>query len=542
MSIRARLALVLLAAGALLAPPSFAQDTCGDALKVRDFGTRNKFSSPVTTVEELQALFQNSGDDIRRLLAESGFQGNPDDLFAAVRSGEGVRSQSYAPGQRLGWMFFRRSGKPVVRENLCWAGKQPFQGWEIQFTSGDNWYAMTVPEVCGNLSFLNEMPTPKCAVSVNDTAGETCENTTIQIDATGSLAQSVEVQVKAPSGRTTTLTASDARSAYRWEYDSDEPKGTFEIAVIGKSPTPRGNVLECRAEAEVTRDCCVSAEPTISLTADATRLAPGEETTVRANPRVSDCTEIDSVTIDGQQVAAPYELPFSRLDPGSYPITGQVRDGLVQTASASVTVEVVAPVAQTRDSDRYWTLRPFLGPVQTDGDSARFDFGDGERRRYASESGFGFGVEAEYHFNPRIGLGFGALLADPGIFLELDIDEAWDMTTEDTDLTVVFIGPLFHLTPERRFDLFVGPLLGWVDYSSVSWNLLGQNVRADLDGDVTLGAQVGFDLPFRADGPLGLYVGAMYFGSKAEVESPRFDLTVNPTMFQVGLSYDFGRR
>ena len=151
---------------------------------------------------------------------------------------------------------------------------------------------------------------PMCKVSVSDAAGETCEDPTISIDATGSRADTISVEIRSPSGARRTLTAGDASALHRWGFESAEREGLFEIAVIGQTSTSRGNTLECRAEATVTRKCCAEGPPTISLVADKTNLLPGEETTLRATPAVSDCTSgglrvADSEALEASVAVAP---------------------------------------------------------------------------------------------------------------------------------------------------------------------------------------------------------------------------------------------
>ena len=237
-----------------MAMPGISQVECGDAKQLNSLGGSNRFAEPITTVEGVQSLFTEEGDDIESLLRQAGFEGNVDDLNAVVRSGS-IKSVEIQPGERMAWMFMRKGGQPGLLENVCWTGREAFKGWEIQFSSDGTWYSFVVPEVCGNIAHLAEVAEPECLVEVTDSAGTTCASTSFTIDARGSTGD-LSLEVSTPSGRRQTLSASQASSPGRWTFEDPTRRGDWTFTVVGRVETPRGNTLECRASETLTRNCC----------------------------------------------------------------------------------------------------------------------------------------------------------------------------------------------------------------------------------------------------------------------------------------------
>ncbi|HVS13944.1 MAG TPA: hypothetical protein VMV46_08470 [Thermoanaerobaculia bacterium] len=534
-----RWALVCVVASLATVAATPAQDLCAGANKVTRLGGRQTmFYGPLSSEQDLQALFAQRESEIRTLLRQVGFQGDPDDLFAAVRSGEGVSRTTVEPGRRMGWMFFRRRDQPIVKMDACWAGKEAFSGYQVTFVSGDTEYTLVAPDVCGNLALLGQrelppVPPPTCRVQVS----HRCESFTI--DATGTQAETVTLQVDTPSG---SQTLSQVGDSLRWTVDGVDRQGTYTFTVIGTSVDRRGEVLECRVDDSVTLDI---AEPSIAVSASATDVFVKDEVLVSAAPQVDPCAEITAVALDGRAVPPPYQAPFSWAKPGAYTVEGVVTDDLAQTARDQVTINV------TR-SPGTWTLRPFLGRMDTD-DTIRQAWEGGDiRRNWLLDGGVAAGVQAEYRFRPWFGLAFGGLIQRHELHFMFDTPDVWLMDDDDLDGYTLFAGPLFHLTPERRVDIFLGPLVAYTDWQGVDLDLgptpapFSSRVPASFDSELTFGLQAGVDIPFRPDGRWGLYVGLMYFELDAEADDDpsfpfpdAFTLGVDPISLNLGLSFDF---
>ena len=562
---------------------AWAQSVCeGASNKVtRLANPATRFSSQVTTVDALQSMIANSRGEIETLLRQAGFQGDPADFFAAVASGDGISSTSVDPGSRLGWMFFREKGAATMKQNVCWAGKAAFAGWEVQFSSQGQWYSFVVPEACGNISLLAQLPEPVCRVSIRDTAGETCEDKSLVIDATGSTGN-LTVELIDPSGTRRQLT-SGTSSDRRWTVDSDLTQGTFRVIATSTEPNGRGGTLECRAEDSITRDCCIAEPPSISVDAVPDTVEPFQESTVTARPTVSACTEIQRVTLDGETVSSPYQSMVSYPEPGSYSIPASVLDGRGQSAEASTTVTVTE--CETKDCKKQrrayrkeqrrreredarrareegrssstgtsarrgggavgaatltageWVIRGWLAKI----DAEDFDMlaNGNVREKFALDNGSALGVQAERLFNSRVGLGFGLLAMRHEVSYELDIGPLWEMDDDKANGFSLFVGPVFHLTPNSRVDLFVSPFVAYTDPGDVSFSVLGTSESLDFDSEFSFGAQLGLDIPFGADADWGLHVGLMYQELDLESDRPGVDFSADPLSAGVGLFFRF---
>ncbi len=546
-----------LAALALVVPSATAQDICGTANKITRLGNpTTRFSSPVTSVEGLQNLMVNARSEVEALLRQAGFQGDASDFFQAVASAEGISAVSVDPGTHMDWMFGRDKGQPIVKRDVCWQGKAPFRGFEIQFSSQGTWYLFVVPEVCGNLAVLSQQAEPTCKVSIRDSAGDTCEQKTITVDATGSTGN-VVVELIDPSGRKQTLTSPDSSTNLRWTVPSDETKGTFKAIVTSTEQTVRGNTLECRAEQSVVRDCCIATPPSISMSAAPNPVERFQNTTVRANPTVSECTNQEAVTIDGKSVTSPYEVTTSYPEPGVYTVDGMVRDGRGQTATDAVDITVTdcttpeckklrkAYLKEQRRGEREgrglaagdWIFRAWLGSVDMDGDQRLAAEGD-RREAFRLSGENGLGAQIERLVTDRIGVGGGLMLAQGEVEFELDIGDLWGAGDDSLDTFTLFVGPVFHLTPDNAVDLVFSPFVGYTDVGSSDPTTLGNRVTLDFDSDFSWGAMLGLDIPIGSDG-WGIHAGAIYQALDLESNYRNLSLDGDPLSLNVGVKYTF---
>jgi outer membrane protein W len=169
------------------------------------------------------------------------------------------------------------------------------------------------------------------------------------------------------------------------------------------------------------------------------------------------------------------------------------------------------------------------------------------------DSSAGFGLGLEYRASRRIGVQLEVLTS------EIDSDLGFEFF--DLDLFVIEsrlrMTPVLarldvHLTPDRKVDFYMGPVLGYVRYSDIK-----TEVRSDfVDEPISLGrvqtrdgfawgGQIGMDVPMGSRGTF-FTLGATYL--KAEVETSEvgedgvevdssFDL--NPFVVQAGFGYRF---
>ena len=196
--------------------------------------------------------------------------------------------------------------------------------------------------------------------------------------------------------------------------------------------------------------------------------------------------------------------------------------------------------AAANDDDSKWQLRIFASQVEADVDEIDSD-GD---TRAESDSAVGFGASLEYRFNRRIGLEMGALVTDPDINIRQDQGNGQTVTASDgLGLTPIFASLNFHLTPDRRFDVYVGPTLAYVLYDDLTFTVPGQNgARLEGDNEFALGLNLGFDAAL-GDSSWTFGGSAKYldttFDSTLAGDDDRIELDVDPIIVSLGFGYRF---
>lgn len=93
-------------------------------------------------------------------------------------------------------------------------------------------------------------------------------------------------------------------------------------------------------------------------------------------------------------------------------------------------------------------------------------------------SGEGFGLDWEMKLNPRVGIALGAWTAD--------LDQWFD--DDSVRMTPFTAAALFHMTPDRAVDFYLGPGVAWVTFSDESVPGL------DIDDSVDPMFQLGIDV------------------------------------------------
>lgn len=135
--------------------------------EVRRFGTSQAIcKGGIETGAELQAFFANNPDKVKSILNHAGWSGDPQVLFDAIASGDFTENK-YAPGTTFEWMSAMRNGQAVSLPKRVWAGKDAFDGFEVNVVSQSVNYQMIIPHLCCNLSLAkaskiveNVQPTP----------------------------------------------------------------------------------------------------------------------------------------------------------------------------------------------------------------------------------------------------------------------------------------------------------------------------------------------------------------------------------------------
>jgi outer membrane protein W len=202
----------------------------------------------------------------------------------------------------------------------------------------------------------------------------------------------------------------------------------------------------------------------------------------------------------------------------------------------------MAPVARggTTASDREgrWTLRAYGASFRVDDDKWVGDLlGLDERSQMSATKGVGWGLDAEYHFTPRLGVAVGAFTGRVELHWMFDFLDTWGMDESDLDFTGYSLGLNYHLTPNKRFDFFVGPFISLWQFDRTKMCDLGFDIFVDPDNETALGALAGVDVPISAGSPW-IATAAVRYTPLSVNDSP-IDFDLDPLTVTVGFGYRF---
>ena len=203
-----------------------------------------------------------------------------------------------------------------------------------------------------------------------------------------------------------------------------------------------------------------------------------------------------------------------------------------------------ALATETRTAgEAHWQLR--FGGVGVATDLGYDTVGDA---RYSEGGATGLGISAEYRFAHRLGAEFG-IAAAVGI----------DGYTYPYDFNTFSFVPLtaglnFHLTPDRKVDVYLGPVLAWVHYEDLTFTvypgvhshhwpywLPGVHENLRVEDDFALGANLGFDVRF-GDSRWSFCTALKYLATNLDAtdfEGRRVDVDLGPVILSVGAGYRF---
>jgi outer membrane protein len=166
----------------------------------------------------------------------------------------------------------------------------------------------------------------------------------------------------------------------------------------------------------------------------------------------------------------------------------------------------------------------------------------GEQIPFNADNGYGFGIEFEYRASHRLGIDFGALTATPVI--DVLIDEVGVISASAKPrITPLYVGLNVHLIPEGPFDLYFGPMLAYVIYSSFDlvvdpWFLTEGFVT---ENDFGIGVNLGLDVRLGDAG--WLFTAAFKYLDTTLVASPPDEsigrTDIDPWIFSIGVGYRF---
>ena len=521
------------------------EEGCGGGDRVRSVivwgSPATAFSrEPTTTLEELKVKFEALRADYEVVLRQAGWEGDPEDLFAAVRNaqeGSGAVTFRSAPqGTKFEWMAYRRRGKPACVKDIVWVALDPFPAWQIVVESRGVEYTFVAPQACLNLGLegAREVPPPTCHLNAS------FDPETDTITGTGS-SDASDFRIIAVDGPGASLQKLQSAGSGRWTL-RPIADGTFRFSA--RATAASGRQSECGATVNVVRK-----KPELQLTAIA---APDTNLiTIDANGSIGEVVLTGLTLPDGssgdlgaiQPTTDPLKWTYDPSDSlgrkaGDYPYTfaGVARlFGQEDTGQASVSINVLERRGR-------WILRGFLATVDASDDfrtEGSNPSGLGERTNLLLGSGSGFGFALEYLINDRLGVEGTLLLADLDSDFIFDLGQDWGMDEDELGFTPLSVGLNYHLTPDRRADLYIGPFVALVQYDDVDFNALGQQFNREFDDEFTFGVNVGLDVPFGSETPWAFAGSLKYLAATAEGDNFDGELDVDPLIVTAGIAYRF---
>ncbi|OQX05990.1 MAG: hypothetical protein BWK76_26755 [Desulfobulbaceae bacterium A2] len=141
------------------------------AVTLTRLGEHPFYRSAMTSEADLRTMVKEHSADIQTGLATSGYPELFTDFMAQFPTAK-IKFIKVAPGERFGWMLFRKkTSSPVaVIKDVTWGGAAAFDAFSFSIDKGGLRYEFIVPAICGNLSLkkISKVPDPVVpVVSIN---------------------------------------------------------------------------------------------------------------------------------------------------------------------------------------------------------------------------------------------------------------------------------------------------------------------------------------------------------------------------------------
>ena len=539
------LALALLV-GFVAAPAAIASDSGDGYTDIHRLGTRAAIDrEATTTLAELRERVAEHRDELTEALAQADLGHLAPAFFSAV---EGAEAAELPTGQLFHWMVFRKKGKPALTENARWVGKEAFPGWAIEVSEGGKRYDFVIPQACLNLALRGVEdipPAPTCQIKAS-----TCDahDATIEVQASGSAAwgsiSGITLTATAPSGTSQSHELSGSRGS--WSFPASGG-GDYRFTCVATHES--GARSETGVAVSTCPDKPIPPKPVCNLDV---RVDPEtREVHLDAGGSVGD-VEAFVTAPDGsrQSLGTGSTWTYAPAKKGEYTFSAVATDPTGYHAPASCGDETMA-LKRARTARRAgggcldggnWILRGYGAQVNPGGDrvkQARAD--NSERFAWDTSDGTGLGLGLERVLGCRLGLEIAALFADLDSQLEYDTATDWVHDDQDISFRPLTLGLNYHLTPDSRVDVFIGPFIGLAQFDDATYNVLGRSFTVDADDTFTWGLQLGVDIPFVADGPWAFTGAVKYFDLDLEGSGllQDFEVGIDPTVLAAGIAYRF---
>ncbi len=153
------------------------------------------------------------------------------------------------------------------------------------------------------------------------------------------------------------------------------------------------------------------------------------------------------------------------------------------------------------------------------------------------------GLSAERRFKGRLGLELGLFVASPDlqvVVVDRISGEAFG-AVDSLDLFSFSAGLNVHLTPNRRADVYAGPVVALISASDLNLRDSGEVQTFKIDSEIVLGAVVGVDVRIK-DSRWAFNANVRYLDysfKPAAEDGGRVDIQFDPVIVGLGASYRF---
>ena len=496
-------------------------------------------------LDELKDLFDRFESDLRVVIEKGGWDGDPDDLFKALRAakeGDGtVTRRQIQPGESLTWMAYRKNGEPEVIRNPRWSAKQPFDAWQINVKSKGSDYVFVIPQSCMNLA-LDGAKTKRAAAPAGPTLDlqATFDQAADRITVTARSNGDVKLTCATAPGGKESISDVKKEGDNKWSFKplSD---GTYKFC--GEA-TKNGQTVSDTASVEVGRmkaacDIDVSVDPETNIITVDTSNSKGDF--VMTGLTLPDGTSADIADLQSVGDSKWTYDPSASLKrkPGDYTYTFAGKTELWGSESTCDTAAII----RREGPDFSWIARLYYVHVWPGSNELHVENPVGADppifTQFWADGGNGFGAEVEYMIRPTIGIWAGLTLANMKTSLMFDQADIWLTSTDRVDTREFNLGANYHFLPGRRIEPFAGLFASWVNFSSSTFYFaeVDREYKIDYDNELTYGVNLGFDFPIQEGGPWVVTGMLRWTGTDLEGDNNIYALPVDPLQGLLGIGY-----
>ena len=191
--------------------------------------------------------------------------------------------------------------------------------------------------------------------------------------------------------------------------------------------------------------------------------------------------------------------------------------------------------------DEKWLVRA-VGHWETFSSPTEIPSDDDDDVRVGAENIFDVGIEGEYRINRGLGIELGMLYGQPEVRVHVDFaDGRRAILADGMKFRLITAGPVFHITPERRVDLTLTPLVGYAFFTNLRFEFQGESAALDVESDFIKGARLAANIPL-GESRWALSFAARYLDAAVEGTDPngeRFTFDLDPIILNAGIAIRF---